>query len=363
MAAIDIQHLSKVFPNGAQALRDIDLHMPAGSFTVLVGPSGCGKSTLLRMIAGLDHASSGDVAIAGQTMRGVDPSARDVAMVFQNYALYPHMSVRDNLSYGLKNRRTPKQEIARRVQHAADILRLSALLDRRPAQLSGGQRQRVAMGRAIVREPVCFLFDEPLSNLDAQLRVDMRYEIRQLHQRLGRTTVYVTHDQAEAMTLADQVVVMNQGRIEQVGTPLQVYHQPASVFVAGFMGAPAINTWAARQTATGFDCDGWHLTTAVPQASAPSVTLGLRSEHLTLTPPAHGRSTALTMHTVMVEELGNHRLMHAMHHEQRWVVSLPLDVAVPEQQFTVHLDHDRLHVFDADSGQRLKSPTTDVAHA
>lgn len=354
MSAIEIQQLSKQFPNGAHALQDIELSMPAGSFTVLVGPSGCGKSTLLRLISGLDHPSSGDVVIGGSSMRGIDPASRDVAMVFQNYALYPHMSVRENLSYGLKNRGVGRNEIENRVQHAADILQLTNLLQRRPAQLSGGQRQRVAMGRAIVREPVCFLFDEPLSNLDAQLRVDMRYEIRQLHERLGRTTVYVTHDQAEAMTLADQLVVMNNGRIEQCGRPLDVYHKPASEFVARFIGSPAMNLWKAKLALGTLDCGDWQLVLPEAPVNADAeVTLGIRSEHLTLVAPEHGRFTEIKLKLTMIEELGNHRLAYGVHHHQRWVIALPLDFPITGDDFPIYLDHQQLHIFCANTGRRL----------
>jgi len=222
-------------------VKGVSLVMPDGSFTVLLGPSGCGKSTLLRMIAGLETVSAGTVSIGGKVVNDVEPADRDIAMVFQNYALYPHMSVYDNMAYGLRNRGTPKDEIERRVAEAARLLSIDTFLKRKPRELSGGQRQRVAMGRAIVREPQAFLFDEPLSNLDAKLRVQMRTEIKKVHQKVTTTTIYVTHDQVEAMTLADRVVVMNAGRIEQIGTPYEVYHQPATRFVAGFIGSPAMN--------------------------------------------------------------------------------------------------------------------------
>ena len=240
MAAVSIRHIRKAF-GSTQVLHGVDIEIADGEFTVLVGPSGCGKSTLLRMIAGLEDVTEGEIAIGGRVVNKVPPKQRDIAMVFQNYALYPHMTVRDNMAFSLKLARAPQAAIDDRVGRAAGILGLGALLDRYPRQLSGGQRQRVAMGRAIVRDPQVFLFDEPLSNLDAKLRVNMRAEIKDLHQRLRTTTVYVTHDQIEAMTMADKIVVMQGGRIEQTGAPLELYDHPANRFVAGFIGSPAMN--------------------------------------------------------------------------------------------------------------------------
>jgi len=240
MAEVTLRKLVKHYDT-TPAVRGIDLNISDKEFVVLVGPSGCGKSTTLRMIAGLEDITGGDVLIGGEVVNDVPPKDRDIAMVFQNYALYPHMSVYENMSFGLRLKKTPKDEIARRVSNAAQILDISELLERKPKQLSGGQRQRVAMGRAIVRDPKVFLFDEPLSNLDAKLRVQMRTEIKKVHQKVRTTTVYVTHDQVEAMTLADRVVVMNGGNIEQVGTPNDLYHTPMTKFVAGFIGSPAMN--------------------------------------------------------------------------------------------------------------------------
>jgi sn-glycerol 3-phosphate transport system ATP-binding protein len=251
MASVTLADVKKVYAGGVEAVKGVSLVVPDGSFTVLLGPSGCGKSTLLRMIAGLETVSSGTVGIAGRTVNEVEPADRDIAMVFQNYALYPHMSVYDNMAYGLRNRGIAKREIAARVGEAARLLGLDALMRRKPRELSGGQRQRVAMGRAIVREPQAFLFDEPLSNLDAKLRVQMRAEIRRLHTRLKATSIFVTHDQVEAMTLADTVVVMNAGRVEQVGAPTEVYRLPATRFVATFIGSPAMNLFAGRVVAAG----------------------------------------------------------------------------------------------------------------
>ena len=240
MAQVALRKIVKMFDK-TPAVQGIDLDIADREFIVLVGPSGCGKSTTLRMIAGLEEATSGEIYIGDQLVNDVPPKDRDIAMVFQNYALYPHMTVFENMSFGLRLRKFPKAEIKERVENAARILDITDLLDRQPKQLSGGQRQRVAMGRAIVRNPKVFLFDEPLSNLDAKLRVQMRTEIKKVHQKVTTTTVYVTHDQVEAMTLADRVVVMNGGRIEQIGTPYEVYHQPATRFVAGFIGSPAMN--------------------------------------------------------------------------------------------------------------------------
>ncbi len=267
---------------GATAvIHGIDLDVAAGEFVVFVGPSGCGKSTLLRMIAGLEEVTDGEISIGGRDVTDLDPSQRGIAMVFQSYALYPHMSVRDNLGFGLKMANTPKAEVDTRVAAAAKILKIEPLLERRPGQLSGGQRQRVAIGRAIVRKPDVFLFDEPLSNLDAELRVSMRIEIARLHKELGNTMIYVTHDQTEAMTLADKIVVLRDGRIEQVGTPREVYEHPGNIFVAGFIGSPKMNfiegtsaeggvAFAGRTIALGY----------TPAEPGTAVTIGIRPEHI-----------------------------------------------------------------------------------
>ena len=241
MASVQLSSVRKIYPNGAEAVRGVDMSIEHGEFIVFVGPSGCGKSTLLRMVAGLEEVTSGEIHIDDRLINDVSPADRDVAMVFQNYALYPHMSVRGNMSYGLKNRGISKDEINRKVNEAASMLRMQDFLDRQPNQLSGGQRQRVAMGRAIVREPKVFLFDEPLSNLDAKLRVQMRIEIKRLQRRMNVTSIYVTHDQTEAMTLADRLAVVNDGRIEQMGAPIELYNNPATLFVASFIGSPQVN--------------------------------------------------------------------------------------------------------------------------
>ena len=292
MAHVTLRALEKNF-EGTPAVRGIDLDIPDKQFVVLVGPSGCGKSTTLRMIAGLEDISGGEILIDGDVVNDVPPKDRNIAMVFQNYALYPHMTVHENMSFGLRLKRVAKEEIQRRVENAARILDISELLERKPKQLSGGQRQRVAMGRAIVRDPRVFLFDEPLSNLDAKLRVQMRTEIKRVHQKVRTTTVYVTHDQVEAMTLADRVVVMNAGKIEQVGAPQELYHLPATRFVAGFIGSPAMNLLpCGLEEASGglrVRLNG-ELAFPVPAARAPRyrqyagrehLLLGLRPEHIT----------------------------------------------------------------------------------
>jgi multiple sugar transport system ATP-binding protein len=296
MAQVSLRHVSKRFDD-TEAVRGIDLDIADKEFVVLVGPSGCGKSTTLRMIAGLEEVTAGEIAVDGEVVNDVPPKDRDMAMVFQNYALYPHMTVYENMSFGLRLKRYPKPEIARRVQEAARILDIAELLDRKPRQLSGGQRQRVAMGRAIVRNPKVFLFDEPLSNLDAKLRVQMRTEIKRVHQKVRTTTIYVTHDQVEAMTLADRVVVMNRGRIEQIGAPNDLYHGPMTRFVAGFIGSPAMNFVPCQlQQADGalHVHLGEKIVLPVPQTRAGryrthvgrnGLTFGLRPEHLTEAKP------------------------------------------------------------------------------
>ncbi|HEX2725850.1 MAG TPA: sn-glycerol-3-phosphate ABC transporter ATP-binding protein UgpC, partial [Beijerinckiaceae bacterium] len=286
MAAVEIRNVRKAF--GATAvIHGVSVDIADGEFVILVGPSGCGKSTLLRMIAGLENITAGEIRIGERVVNNVPPKERDIAMVFQNYALYPHMTVADNMAFSLKLRRAPKAEIDTRVQRAAAILGLSQLLGRYPRQLSGGQRQRVAMGRAIVRDPQVFLFDEPLSNLDAKLRVAMRTEIKELHQRLKTTTVYVTHDQIEAMTMADKIVVMHDGIVEQMGAPLELYDHPDNLFVAGFIGSPAMNFIKGRIDNGGFVADGG---LKLPLRSAPAASAGkpaiygIRPEHFRLAP-------------------------------------------------------------------------------
>ena len=333
MASITLSNVGKVYPGGNRAVGEVNIDIADGEFIVLVGPSGCGKSTLLRMVAGLESISEGEVRIGERVVNKVEPADRDIAMVFQNYALYPHMSVRQNLAYGLKNRRTPKAEIERRVAEAAEILQIGPFLDRKPRALSGGQRQRVAMGRAIVREPAAFLFDEPLSNLDAKLRVTMRLEIKELQRRLRTTSLYVTHDQLEAMTLADRLVVLNGGRIEQIGTPLEVYRRPASTFVASFIGSPAMNLIPAR---------------AVPHlpGSAHAGLIGIRPEDLAPDPQG-----PIEMQVTAVEELGAQRLVHGRVGDAAMTITLPSHAALAE---TLRLSAapGSVHLFDEKSGRR-----------
>ena len=352
MATLVLKHVTKRFGD-TTALQPSSLDVRDGEFVVLVGPSGCGKTTLLRMIAGLETPSDGDILIGDRRVNDLEPSARDIAMVFQNYALYPHMKVRDNLTYGLRLRGASKEETDRRVQWAADLLGLSELLDRKPSALSGGQRQRVAMGRAIVREPQLFLFDEPLSNLDARLRNHMRVEIKQLHQRLKTTTVFVTHDQVEAMTLAQRVVVMNQGRIEQVGTPGEVYARPSSVFVAGFLGAPGMNLFDAE---LGADNKTLHIAQAAPLHlnSALSIqqrelVVGIRPE--ALAPDPQG---AWQMDIMLREALGAEAMLHGMIGAQPCVVRVAGDAPWQEgQRMGLRIDPATLHVFDRATGTRI----------
>jgi multiple sugar transport system ATP-binding protein len=314
MADVALRNVIKRFDE-IEAVRGINLDIANNEFVVLVGPSGCGKSTTLRMIAGLEELTSGDIEIGGEIVNDLPPKDRDIAMVFQNYALYPHMTVFENMSFGLKLRKFPKDEIRRRVDNAARILDITQLLDRRPKALSGGQRQRVAMGRAIVRNPKVFLFDEPLSNLDAKLRVQMRTEIKRVHQKVKTTTVYVTHDQVEAMTLADRVVVMNDGRIEQLGTPHELYHAPKTRFVAGFIGSPAMNFLPCRLEKNGA---GFMLKVAddlsfpVPadraarysNAVGKPMTFGLRPEHITEPRGGEGARSEFTVKLDVVEPMG-----------------------------------------------------------
>ena len=307
MAEIELQHLTKTFPGGVVAVDDVSLRIGDGEFMVLVGPSGCGKSTLLRLIAGLEEASEGSIAIGGGDVTQLAPRKRDVAMVFQSYALYPHMNVRQNIAYGLKVRRTPKDETNRRVEEVAALLGLESLLDRRPAQLSGGQRQRVAMGRAIVREPKAFLMDEPLSNLDAKLRVGMRASLAQLHSRLGVTTIYVTHDQTEAMTLGQRVAVINEGRVLQCDTPQRLYDRPDDVFVAAFIGTPAMNLVEASVHADEVSFGEFRLRLDPrrrPQGSPEKVILGIRPEAFDEAAVGSAAPT-ISVTPAVVEELGS----------------------------------------------------------
>ena len=341
MASIKLNNVIKRYgsgPRANQVLHGITADVHDGEFIVIVGPSGCGKSTLLRMVAGLEEISEGTISIGTRVVNELEPSERDIAMVFQNYALYPHMSVFDNMAYGLKIKKVPIAEIRQRVDKAAQILELGGLLQRKPRELSDGQRQRVAMGRAIVRQPQVFLFDEPLSNLDAKLRAQTRLEIEKLHRDLGITSLFVTHDQVEAMTLAQRMIVMNAGRMEQFGTPEEVYHRPASTFVAGFIGAPPMNLLEDVQ------------------GVREGVLLGIRPEHLRVV-----ESGGWTVAVETVEMLGAERLVHG-HLDgpqgQRMIVRMQETETPPVPGQTLHVLplEDRIHGFDAKTGQRMEQP-------
>ncbi|CAI0692977.1 sn-glycerol-3-phosphate import ATP-binding protein UgpC [Serratia proteamaculans] len=357
MAGLKLQAVTKSYDGKTPVIKQIDLDVADGEFIVMVGPSGCGKSTLLRMVAGLERTTSGDIYIDGQRVTDMEPKDRGIAMVFQNYALYPHMSVYDNMAYGLKIRGFGKQHIQQRVEEAARILELEPLLQRKPRELSGGQRQRVAMGRAIVREPAVFLFDEPLSNLDAKLRVQMRLELQQLHRRLKTTSLYVTHDQVEAMTLAQRVIVMNKGVAEQIGTPSEVYQRPASLFVASFIGSPAMNLLPGTLSADGSQlllADGMALN--LPQAKAQwagrPLTLGIRPEHIQLTTEQQG-GVPLVLQTLELlgadnlahGQWGGHGVIARLSHETMPAAGSTLYLQLPAQA---------LHFFDTDSGLRME---------
>jgi len=338
-----------------QVVHGINLEVAEREFVVLVGPSGCGKSTTLRMIAGLEEISDGEVSIDGRVVNRVAPKDRDVAMVFQNYALYPHLNVADNMAFGLKIRRMPKAEIKTTIADVAEILGLTPYLDRRPADLSGGQRQRVAMGRAIVRHPKVFLFDEPLSNLDAKLRTQMRAEIKRLHKRLGVMSVYVTHDQVEAMTLADRIVVMNDGGIEQIGTPMELFNNPANTFVAGFLGSPPMNQISGTLTAGGADISGLQIGLPVdgPSGDGRSVIVGIRPEHVSLT--AGPDTTPMPISLDLVEPLGSEALLHATFAGKPVVFKAETngDIAHLSGVSEVHVQADLIKVFDAETGLAL----------
>jgi len=360
MATLSFRNVKKTYAGNVPVIHGIDVDIVDGEFVVIVGPSGCGKSTLMRMVAGLEEVTSGSIEIDGKEVNNLEPAERDIAMVFQNYALYPHMSVFQNMAYGLKIRKMPKDEIRKRVEAAAQILELGPLLERRPRQLSGGQRQRVAMGRAIVREPKVFLFDEPLSNLDAKLRVAMRLELLKLHRRLGTTSLYVTHDQVEAMTLAHRMIVMNKGIPEQIGTPMEVFEKPASTFVASFIGSPPMNLINVHAHGDGTlkTDDGLDLAiapTSVPNAvRGRDVIVGMRPEHMVLNSPG------LRVEVEMVETLGSEQLVHGRCGKASLVVrcttrQMQEAVIKPGDQLNIGPDgRHELHWFDAVSGKRMQ---------
>jgi multiple sugar transport system ATP-binding protein len=372
MANVVLKHLDKTYPNGFHAVQDVNLDISDGEFVVLVGPSGCGKSTTLRMVAGLEEATGGEILIGDRLVNDVAPGNRDIAMVFQNYALYPHMSVYQNMAFGLKMRRTPRAEIERRVREAAAILSIESLLDRRPRELSGGQRQRVALGRAIVREPKVFLFDEPLSNLDAKLRVQMRAEIARLHLRLKTTIIYVTHDQVEAMTLGDRIVLMDRGVIQQVDTPMNIYQRPANRFVASFIGSPAMNFIAGevRKGMFRFIQGANGQADAGPIAQQPSTLdlayselgiggeiadgsawLGVRPEDLVV----RGEGNPLGTVTLdVVEHMGHETIAHFALAGGEHVARLPATAGVqPGDRLALSIRPGAYHLFSAGDGRRL----------
>ncbi len=359
MSSMQLRGLVKDF-GGTRVIHGVDLQVDDGEFVVFVGPSGCGKSTLLRLICGLEDSSGGEILIDGQPVKHLRAADRGLAMVFQSYALYPHMTVAQNMAFGLENIGTPKAEVNRKVGDAAKLLQLDALLQRKPTQLSGGQRQRVAIGRAIVREPKIFLFDEPLSNLDAELRVTMRQEITALHRRLGATMIYVTHDQTEAMTMADKIVVLRAGRIEQVGSPLDLYNHPANRFVAGFIGSPRMNfipvtagPGGLLSTAAG----GALVMPGLVAAAGTALTLGVRPEHLMLAPQAG--ALALTLQITAIEQLGGHSMLQGLLAGE----STALTVQCPGQvatrigdALTLHLPPAACHVFATGNSEPALRP-------
>ena len=354
MAEIVLQDVKKSYTKGVLVIHGVNVNIADGEFIVIVGPSGCGKSTLLRMIAGLEQITDGTISIAGKVVNQVEPKDRNIAMVFQNYALYPHMTVYENMSYGLRIRRMSKEEIEQRVQRAAKILELGALLARKPRELSGGQRQRVAMGRAIVREPAAFLFDEPLSNLDAKLRVQMRLEIQKLHRELRTTSIFVTHDQVEAMTLADRMIVMNLGVVEQIGRPIDVYDDPASLFVAGFIGSPAMNFLPGRRVGDEVDV-GEGVRVPIPEAlrakAGENVTVGVRPEHLVA---SGGSGPGLNLKVDTVEALGADSLLHCALGASTLVVRVD-GHATPEPGTAISVSAmpGKTYFFDTATGKRL----------
>ena len=357
MAAVHIRNVHKYF-GGTHVIRGVDIDIADGEFAVLVGPSGCGKSTLLRMIAGLEEIGSGEIAIGGKVVNDMQPKERDIAMVFQNYALYPHMTVRDNMAFSMLLAKRPRAEVDERVNKAAAILGLTDLLDRYPRQLSGGQRQRVAMGRCIVRDPQVFLFDEPLSNLDAKLRVAMRTELKELHQRLKTTSVYVTHDQIEAMTMADQIVVMRDGLVEQRGQPLELYDHPANLFVAGFIGSPAMNflpgTMRRANGGAQIELAGGVRVPAPRDAAGvdgQKIVFGTRPEHLELAPEGQGLAASV----VVVEPTGADTQVFAKFGDtELTAVFRERHDFRAGQAVRLMPDHERTHLFDAESGKSLR---------
>jgi multiple sugar transport system ATP-binding protein len=370
MATVTFDHVTKLYGQ-VKAVDDLNLEIREGEFMVLVGPSGCGKTTSLRMIAGLEDITGGTLRIGDRVVNDMPPKDRDIAMVFQSYALYPHMTVRDNLAFGLKLRHTPKQEIDRRVKEAADILDLGRYLDRKPKALSGGQRQRVALGRAIVREPAVFLMDEPLSNLDAKLRVQTRAEIARLHQRLKTTIVYVTHDQVEAMTMGNRIAVMSEGRLQQVGTPQELYDFPVNRFVAGFIGSPSMNfidvdlqgsDGTARLAGPGITIPLPDRYREMVASAGRTLVAGVRPEHFELGKEADGAAASVDGVAEVVEYLGNEELLHVTMNDRDLVAIVDSSQQVkPGQNVTLNVPLEKVYLFDPESGLSLGTPSQPVA--
>jgi multiple sugar transport system ATP-binding protein len=360
MARIALEHVDKTYPNGYIAAHDLSLEIADGELLVLVGPSGSGKSTVLRMMAGLEQVTGGTIRIGDRDVTDLPPQQRDIAMVFQNYALYPHMTVRQNLGFGLMIRKQARDVVNRRVDAVAASLGLDALLDRKPAQLSGGQRQRVALGRAIVREPLAFLFDEPLSNLDAQLRVETRVELSRLHRKLGSTMVYVTHDQSEALTLGDRIAILKEGVLQQIATPMELYERPSNKFVAGFIGSPAMNFFEGTlaRTGAGGMCTfrGTDLMIRVPCEPGVNdrVFLGIRPQHLEVVGDAASGEGLMRAEVGVVEPMGNEQIVYlTLPGGERAVAVAPVQPRIiPGEKVSVRVRPEGLHVFDAQTGSR-----------
>ena len=349
MSFLDLKNVTKIYPNGTKAVHETSLSIEEGEFMVFVGPSGCGKSTLLRMVAGLEDITEGEITLDGNLINETDPSERDIAMVFQNYALYPHMNVYNNLAYGLKNRGIDKKDIEQKVNDAAKLLQISDYLERKPSMLSGGQRQRVAMGRAIVRNPKIFLFDEPLSNLDAKLRIQMRLEIKKLQQKVGVTSIFVTHDQTEAMTLADKLAVINNGIIEQLATPIEIYNNPKSLFVAGFIGSPQMNFMEGELKNNTLSAEGFEIKNIKSDYNG-DIILGIRPEHL-----SQSDNGLINLSVDMVEQLGSDNLVYGQLKDKKdFCYRCPGNLAIKKgSNLSLNIDNGNYFIFDKSSGKRV----------
>jgi sn-glycerol 3-phosphate transport system ATP-binding protein len=349
MSFLELKNVTKIYPNGTKAVHETSLSIEEGEFMVFVGPSGCGKSTLLRMVAGLEDITEGEITLDGNLINETDPSERDIAMVFQNYALYPHMNVYNNLAYGLKNRGIDKKDIEQKVNDAAKLLQISDYLERKPSMLSGGQRQRVAMGRAIVRNPKIFLFDEPLSNLDAKLRIQMRLEIKKLQQKVGVTSIFVTHDQTEAMTLADKLAVINNGIIEQLATPIEIYNNPKSLFVAGFIGSPQMNFMEGELKNNTLSAEGFEIKNIKSDFNG-DITLGIRPEHL-----SQSDNGLINLSVDLVEQLGSDNLVYGQLKDKKdFCYRCPGNLTIKKgDKLSLNIDNENYFIFDKSSGKRV----------